>query len=100
MCLAIGVEPTNEIACTSGMHEQRVHRLAVAVHDVEHAVGKARLLEQLREPQRRRVGSRSEGLSTNVLPHASATGNIHIGTIAGKLKGVMPAHTPTGWRIE
>ena len=36
----------------------------------------------------------------NVLPHASATGNIHIGTIAGKLNGVMPAHTPTGWRSE
>ena len=36
----------------------------------------------------------------NVLPQASATGNIHIGTIAGKLNGVMPAHTPTGWRSE
>jgi hypothetical protein len=40
----------------------------------------------------------SEGLSTNVLPHATAIGNIHIGTIAGKLKGVIPAHTPTGCR--
>jgi hypothetical protein len=29
-------------------------------------------------------------------PQASATGNIHIGTIAGKLKGVMPATTPSG----
>ncbi len=36
----------------------------------------------------------------NVLPQASAIGNIHIGTIAGKLNGVMPAHTPTGWRSE
>jgi hypothetical protein len=27
-----------------------------------------------------------------------AIGNIHSGTIAGKLNGVMPAHTPTGWR--
>ena len=35
-----------------------------------------------------------------MLPHASATGNIHIGTIAGKLNGVMPAHTPTGWRSD
>jgi hypothetical protein len=26
--------------------------------------------------------------------------NIHIGTIAGKLNGVMPATTPSGWRIE
>ena len=35
-----------------------------------------------------------------MLPHAIAIGNIHIGTIAGKLNGVMPATTPSGWRIE
>ena len=45
-------------------------------------------------------GSRSDGLRTKVLPQASATGNIHIGTIAGKLNGVMPAHTPSGWRTD
>ncbi len=27
-----------------------------------------------------------------------ATGYIHMGTIAGKLNGVMPAQTPSGWR--
>ena len=36
----------------------------------------------------------------NAFPHASAIGNIHIGTIAGKLNGVMPATTPSGWRSE
>ena len=36
----------------------------------------------------------------NALPHASATGTIHSGTITGKLNGVMPATTPSGWRIE
>ena len=46
------------------------------------------------------VGSRSDGFRMNVLPQASATGNIHIGTIAGKLNGVMPAHTPTGCRSD
>ena len=46
------------------------------------------------------LGSRSDGLRMNALPHAMATGNIHMGTMAGKLNGVMPAHTPTGWRIE
>ena len=30
------------------------------------------------------------------LPQAIAIGNIHIGTIDGKLKGVMPATTPSG----
>ena len=43
-------------------------------------------------------GSRSLGLSRNVLPQAMATGCIHIGTITGKLNGVMPATTPNGSR--
>jgi hypothetical protein len=45
-------------------------------------------------------GSFSDGFSTNVLPQAIAMGNIHIGTMAGKLNGVMPAATPSGCRIE
>ena len=43
-------------------------------------------------------GSFSDGLRMNVLPHAMALANIHMGTIAGKLNGVMPATTPSGWR--
>ena len=46
------------------------------------------------------AGSRSDGLSTKAFPQAMATGNIHIGTMAGKLNGVMPATTPRGWRTE
>ena len=46
------------------------------------------------------LGSFSDGFRTNVFPQAIATGNIHIGTMAGKLNGVMPAQTPTGWRID
>jgi hypothetical protein len=34
----------------------------------------------------------------NALPSVTAMGNIHIGTIAGKLNGVMPATTPSGSR--
>src|ERR1700729_3944427 len=45
-------------------------------------------------------GSFSDGLSTNVLPQAMASGNIHIGTMAGKLNGVMPATTPTGCLMD
>ena len=41
-------------------------------------------------------GTFSDGFSTNVLPHVSAIGNIHSGTMNGKLYGVMPTHTPTG----
>ena len=35
-----------------------------------------------------------------VFPQAMATGNIHIGTIAGKLNGEIPTHTPSGCRKE
>ena len=35
-----------------------------------------------------------------MFPHAMAFANIHMGTIAGKLNGVMPATTPSGCRIE
>ena len=45
-------------------------------------------------------GSRSDGLRMKALPQAMAGANIHIGIIAGKLKGVMPAVTPSGWRME
>ena len=45
-------------------------------------------------------GSRSDGFSTKVLPAAMAMPNIHIGIMAGKLNGVMPATTPSGWRME
>ena len=45
-------------------------------------------------------GSFSLGLRTTVLPVAMATGKNHIGTIAGKLNGLMTAVTPRGWRTE
>ncbi len=44
-------------------------------------------------------GTFSDGFNTKVLPQAMANGYIHIGTMAGKLKGVMPAQTPMGWRM-
>ena len=34
------------------------------------------------------------------LPQAIAGADFHSGIIAGKLNGVMPATTPSGWRIE
>lgn len=45
-------------------------------------------------------GSRSLGLRTKVLPVAMAMGCIHSGTMAGKLNGVIPAHTPSGSRKD
>ena len=46
------------------------------------------------------LGSRSDGFRMKALPQAIAMPNIHIGIIAGKLNGVMPAPMPSGWRIE
>ena len=46
---------------------------------------------QLGEQDSDADGSFSDGLSTKALPQAIATGNIHIGTMAGKLNGVIPA---------
>ena len=45
-------------------------------------------------------GSRSDGLRMKALPQAIAGANFHIGIMAGKLNGVMPATTPRGWRME
>src|SRR5881396_316242 len=45
-------------------------------------------------------GVRCDGLCTNVFPHTMASGIIHSGTMLGKLKGVMPATTPTGNRTS
>src|SRR5437762_13433637 len=45
-------------------------------------------------------GPRSDGFTVKLLPVASAIGNIHIGTIAGKFNGVIPAQTPKGGRTD
>ena len=98
MYFAIGDEPTNEIAFTFGCVSKRVDAFASAVDDVEHAFRQAGFFEQFDE-HHAVSGTFSLGFSTNVFPQASASGNIHIGTIAGKLKGVMPTQTPSGWCI-
>jgi hypothetical protein len=41
-------------------------------------------------------GSFSDGLSTTVLPAAIAIGKNHIGTMAGKLNGLITATGPSG----
>ncbi len=45
-------------------------------------------------------GSRSEGFRMKQLPQAIAGAHFHNGIMAGKLNGVMPATTPSAWRIE
>ena len=96
---AMGVEPTKLTAATSGcaMSASTASRSPCTTLSTPAGRPASTASSAIRTAA---DGSRSDGLRTNVLPHAIATGNIHIGTIAGKLKGVMPTHTPRGWRKE
>ncbi len=87
-------------AFTSGWSSNAIDGHLVAVHDVEDAVGQTGFAPQRSPIQFAAEGSFSLGFSTTVLPQAMAMGKNHIGTMAGKLNGVMTATTPSGWRIE
>src|SRR6476661_2544372 len=99
MYCAIGVEPTNEIAATFGCSRRRSTATLSPWTTLRTPGGRPASARSCAQ-KFAHDGSRSLGLRMNVLPHAIAIGYIHIGTIAGKLNGVMPATTPTGWRIE
>ena len=98
--LAMGVEPTKLTALMVFVLQDGVHRHLVAMHHVEDAVRQSRLGPAARRGAAMRKGLSPLGLSTKVLPHAIASGSNHIGTMAGKLNGVITANTPTGWLIE
>ena len=98
MYFAIGVEPTKDTASTPGWSRSASTASLSPWTTLNTPSGRPASLEAARPSAATADGTFSEGLRTNVLPQAIATGNIHIGTIAGKLNGVMPAHTPTGWR--
>ena len=99
MYFAIGVEPTNETAFTCGCASS-ASTASLSPCTTLNAPAGSPASASSSAIRSASVGSRSEGFSTNVLPHASATGYIHIGTMHGKLNGVIPAQTPTGWRSE
>ena len=89
------VEPTNEIALMSGCVQRRSTTVLppCTTFSTRHAGPIASSTSCIVDS-----GSCSDGFSTNVLPHTIAIGNIHSGIMPGKLNGVMPAHTPIGWR--
>src|SRR6476660_8156800 len=99
MYFATGVEPTNEIAATSGCSSSASTATLSPCTTLKTPSGTPACLSNS-AVNTDADGSFSEGLRTNVLPQASAGAHIHIGTIAGKLNGVMPATTPSGCRIE
>src|SRR6476660_6869196 len=99
MYFAMGVEPTNDTAATSGWVSNASTAVLSPCTTLNTPSGSPASAHSSATSMDA-LGSRSLGLSTNVLPVAMATGCIHIGTIAGKLNGVIPAHTPSGWRNE
>ena len=95
---AIGVEPTKEIAAMS----EWASRASTATLSPWTTLKTPSGTPASRSSSTVSIeadGSFSDGFNTKVLPQASAGAHIHIGTIAGKLNGVMPATTPSGWRI-
>src|SRR5918994_7268726 len=99
MYRAIGVEPTKLIAATSSCSSSASTATLSPWTTLKTPSGTPASLSSS-AVQIDADGSFSDGLSTNVLPHASAGPHIHMGTIAGKLNGVIPATTPRGCRIE
>ena len=92
---ATGAEPTNEMARTSGCAISASTASFAPCTTLSTPSGNpaSRKSSARRNPPR---GVRSDGFSTYVFPATTASGNIQSGIITGKLKGGMPAHTPSG----
>ena len=74
--------------------QDRVNGLFVAIHDLQDALGQARFFISSASIRARWVTLgwlQDEGVAATI-----AGANIHIGIIAGKLNGVMPARHPSG----
>ena len=96
---AIGVEPTNDTALTSGCSSSRSTATLSPCTTLNTPAGRP-ACSHSRATSSDADGSFSLGLSTTALPAAMAMGTNHIGTITGKLKGEITAQTPTGCRME
>ncbi len=88
-CRAIGVEPTKLTAATPGWVSSALTATASPCTTLNTPSGRPASASNSAS-RTDADGSFSDGLSTNALPQAIASGNIHIGTMAGKLNGVMP----------
>src|SRR5690554_2669602 len=95
MYSATGVEPTKLTAFTRGS-VSRVSTASLSPLTTLNTPGGKPASVSSSARMRAVLGTFSDGLRMKVLPQASAIGNIHIGTLAGKLNGVMPATTPSG----
>src|ERR671923_2628145 len=99
MYRAIGVEPTNETAAMPGCSRIASTATLSPWTTLKTPSGRPASFSRC-ATYSDADGSFSDGFKTNVLPQAIAGAHIHMGTIAGKLNGVIPATTPSGCRIE
>src|SRR5690625_4608499 len=99
MYRATGVDPTNPTALTSRCSSSASTAVPSPCTTLNTPSGSP-ASDHSSASRTAAEGSFSLGLSTTVLPQAIATGNIHIGTITGKLNGVTAATTPSGWGTE
>ena len=98
MCRAIGVLPTKLTAAMAGCSRSRSTATLSPWTTLKTPAGTPASASSS-AMSTAADGSFSDGFRMNVLPQAIALPNIHIGTMAGKLNGVIPATTPSGWRI-
>jgi len=95
MCSPAALEPTKEMARIAGASQMKLTASCAPWMTLSTPGGRP---ASLASSARRTVvdGSSSLGFMRQVLPVTTASGNIHSGIMAGKLKGVMPATTPSG----
>src|SRR5215813_6046073 len=99
MYRATALEPTNDTDFTRGSVSWRsTVSLAPCTRFNTPAGNPASYASSTRRTAVR--GTLSDGFNTKVLPQAMAMGNIHNGTMKGKLKGVIPTQTPIGVRTD
>src|ERR1700732_2729606 len=95
----MGVDPTNDTAAMSGC-ARMASTATLSQWPMLTTPGGGPARASSSATSMDALGSFSDGLRMKVLPQAMALANIHIGTMAGKLNGGMPATTPIGWRTE
>src|SRR5688500_6867380 len=95
MYFAIGVEPTKEIEAMSGCTSS-ASTASLSPWTTLKTPGGRPASAISSASQLAADGSFSLGFRTTVLPVAMAIGKNHIGTMAGKLDGVITPTTPSG----
>ena len=99
MYWAIGVDPTNEIDCTTGLWSSPSTASLSPWSTVKTPAGSPASCHSSAS-QSAAEGSFSLGFSTTAFPAAIAIGANHRGTMTGKLNGEMTPTTPSGCLIE